>query len=85
MEKSDISKRVVKCINNIKNNKLPLTEENYDTSLTGESIRMSSVEMTYLVLELMKEFGVKFEKSDIDNYGFNSVNKITNAIKKKIN
>ena len=84
MEKSDISKRVVKCINYVKNNKLSLTEENYDSPLTGENIRMSSVEMTYLILELMKEFGIRFEKTDVENYGLNSINKITNAIKKKI-
>jgi len=80
----DILNRVISRIKRVKNTPALDVIENYNEPLTGNVFRMSAIEMTYILLELIDEFQIKFDAIDVNDYGFNTVNKIVNIIKNKL-
>lgn len=55
-----------------------------NTPLTGSVLDVNSVNFVYIVLEIMKEFNVRFDAADFENYSFNTVAGIVNALEKHL-
>lgn len=53
--------------------------------LTGVPLEIEAEELVYIVLELMDKFKITFSKADFENYKFNTVNGIIEAVKRHIN
>lgn len=80
----EILQRVLERAKKVKNTLEWDVSDNYDTPLTGNVFRMSAIDMTYLFLELMDEFQIKFDAADVNDYGFNTVNNIVRIIENKL-
>lgn len=76
----EILQRVLSCLQKVKY--IPAINIDYDKPLTGDTIQFSAIDMTYLLLEIMQEFNIKFNASDVSNYGFNTIRKIVSTIEK---
>ncbi|MBQ6995086.1 MAG: acyl carrier protein [Lachnospiraceae bacterium] len=81
MEKKAIEEKIWEIISNIKGKEVNYKKN--DDELTGRYYNLDSVDMVYLVLEIQKFFMVKIEKKDLDNYGFLTVEKISNIVFQK--
>jgi len=57
-----------------------LGPENWDEPLTGNMLRLSAIDLTYLFFELERVFGARVAHRYLDSYGFSSINKIAEAI-----
>lgn len=51
-----------------------------DAPLTGTPLKIDGEELVYIVLELMDKYQIVFDKNDFENYKFNTINGITNAV-----
>lgn len=80
----EILERVISHAKKIKDTSALDISDNYNEPLTGNVFRMSAIDMTYLLLELMDEFQIKFDAADVNDYGFNTINKIVNIIENKL-
>ena len=80
----EILERVIIRIRKIKDTPALDISDSYNEPLTGNVFRMSAIDMTYLLLELMDEFQIKFDAADVKDYGFNTINKIVNIIENKL-
>lgn len=78
----EIEERLKKCIKQVKD--IDIQEESYNLPLTGREFQFTPIELTYLLLEICKEFGIGFSAEDVEDYGFNSVDKILNLIEHKV-
>ena len=80
--------QIIASIKNIVNNIKPINddvfEKNINTPLTGIEIQFSALDMVYLYFELQKEFGIKFEAADLENYGLLSIQKISDKLALKL-
>lgn len=56
-----------------------------DAPLTGFPTYIADFELVYIVMELMEYFDISFDASDFENYNFNSIRGIVDAIRKHIN
>lgn len=61
-----------------------LNPANWKKPLTGSFWGFSMVDMVYLVLELEKEFGIRFSPDELDDYGLSSIEKICTTLQKRI-
>lgn len=57
--------------------------ENINEPITGRKINFNEIDLTYLFLEIVSFFNVKFTKNDVENYKFNSIEQIVNTIQTK--
>ncbi|MBQ7689550.1 MAG: hypothetical protein IJT27_10085 [Clostridia bacterium] len=80
----EIIKRVVKCVKKVIDTPAADDPTKYDEPLTGTVFQLSAIDMTYLLLEVTDEFKIRFEASDVENYGFNSINKIAKTVEGKL-
>lgn len=55
-----------------------------DAPLTGAPMYIADFELVYIVMELMEYFDISFDASDFENYKFNSISGIVDAIKRHI-
>ena len=55
---------------------------NTQSSILHEPIAVDEVELVYIVMELMEEFGIRFDAEDFDNYAFDSIETIICCVKK---
>ncbi len=53
-----------------------------DTPLTGTPLKIDGEELVYIVLELMDKYQIIFDKTDFENYKFNTINGIVCAVKR---
>ena len=83
MKKKAIEEKIWDIISNIKGKEV-IYKKNAE-ELTGSYYNLDSVDMVYLVLEIQKFFKVNIEKMDLDNYGFLTVEKISNIVFQKQN
>lgn len=61
-----------------------LVEENFEKPLTGSDMNFNERDLVYLLLELMEKFEIRFEKEDVMDYKFNTVNDIIKIVYNKI-
>ena len=80
----EIIKRVVKCVKKVNDTPAADDPAMYDEPLTGTVFQMSAIDLTYLLLEVTDEFKIRFEAADVENYGFNSINKIAKTVEEKL-
>jgi hypothetical protein len=59
-----------------------LSSDYWDMPLTGEFMRLSAVDLTYLFFEIEKRCNVQIDGKHLDSYGFNSVNKVVEIVLK---
>jgi len=59
-------------------------EELHDLPLTGGRLKLEAYDIVFIMLEIIEEFKVKFDKNDVIDYRFNSVNKILNIVNSKL-
>ena len=57
-----------------------LVKENWDKPLTGKVLRLSSVDLTYLFLEVEKAFCIRIPESCLRGYGFSTINGIIDTV-----
>ncbi len=79
----DITQAILRTIEAITLKRVICTEKYADVSLMSREIGMSALELTYLLFELEKNYGITFEAEDVLDYRFCSVQKIVALIKKK--
>ena len=60
-----------------------LVPENYDEELTSYKFNFDEVTLAYLFLEVEKEFKMKIGIDKVLNYEFNSINGITETIRRE--
>ncbi|MBR3025149.1 MAG: hypothetical protein IKN85_04160 [Oscillospiraceae bacterium] len=58
-------------------------KEYFGSSLTGD-LGFDPVDMCYLTVEVMTNFRIKLDSEDISDYRFNSINDISDCVKKHI-
>lgn len=56
------------------------TEQNPDAPLTGRPFLLTEVEMIYLLFEIEKQFGIRIGEEKLLEYGFSTVNRITELV-----
>lgn len=61
-----------------------LDSEHWGKPLTGSFFRLSGVDLAYLFFELERRFDVRFQESDLVDYGFSTINKICRAVRKQV-
>ena len=81
--RQEITPKVVEILNRVSTQPENYTEENFSKPLTGALFGFSEYDMTFLVLELMEEFGITFVKEDFEDYRFNTINNILEIITSK--
>lgn len=59
-------------------------EIDIDTPLTGLPLEIDPHEMVYIVLELMEKYNITFDINDFENYKFNTIRGIINAVKRHV-
>lgn len=57
-----------------------LAEENWDQPLTGRTFGLTAVDLTYLLLEVEKTFGVRVPERCLRDYGFSTLNSIMDCM-----
>lgn len=62
-----------------------LWDTSKDVPLTGAIWNITAIDMTYLFLEVEKQFQIHIDASKLDNYQFNTVNLITDTICQYLN
>lgn len=55
-----------------------------DAPLTGDIWKFQATDLTYLVLELMDFFQIRFTGTDFENYKMNSILSISTIIEQKV-
>lgn len=80
----NITEEIIEILNFVKPQKELYTKENFDVSLTGKML-FSPVDMVYAFLEIQKHFNIKLETRDLENYKFNSINGIKQAVSNALN
>jgi len=58
-----------------------LDPENWDKPLTGNWLRFSAIDLTYLFFELERTFGVSITHRYLDSYNLCTINKMAEAIR----
>ena len=76
---------VINTLLKIKDTPEKYKEEYYSLPLTGSFFMFSSYDLVYLLLEFSEEFNIKFEKDDVENYKFNTIDDIIVILSKKLN
>lgn len=59
-------------------------EIDIDIPLTGLPLEIDPHEMVYIVLELMEKYNITFDINDFENYKFNTIRGIINAVKRHV-
>jgi acyl carrier protein len=85
LNRQEITYNIIEIMNKIRYQPEVYVEENFNITLTGDTIQWCELDLLYLVIELIEEFGVCFEKKDFENYRFNTINDIVNIICSKEN
>jgi len=57
-----------------------LIRENLDEPLTGRLFGLSKIDLVYLFFEIEKKLGITFGEQMLDEYGFSTINNISEAI-----
>lgn len=78
----DYTKRVKEIVAKVLSIDLNNIDIDVNTAITGESIGADAVELVYIIVEIMNEFGVRFNASDFENYSCNTIQGISNALLK---
>ena len=65
--------------------KAPIELQHWDEPLTGSTIGLSSVELTYLFFEIEKAFNIRIGEEHLNDYGFRSINTIATIVESCIN
>ena len=60
-----------------------LGPEHWDEPLTGSLFGFSGVDVTYLFFELERTFNARFGEQDLVGYGFSTINKIAEAVRRQ--
>lgn len=76
-------KKIIKLIAKIKPKIVIRGEEDLVCPLTGQYFDFSSVELTYLTLEIMDEFSIELEEEDLANYKFCTIKGICEVLRVK--
>lgn len=61
-----------------------LGPEHRDKPLTGSFFGFSGVDLTYLFFELERAFSTRFGEQHLIGYGFSTINKIAEAVRKQV-
>lgn len=80
----EITDIIVNILKEVHSDHSVFKEENYSLLLTGSTMHFSYKEMVYAFVKIQRFFGVNFEKCDVENYGFNSIEKISTIVSNKI-
>lgn len=80
----EITRRTIQVLLKIKPDSQAFVPEHYDTPLTSPEMGMRRYDMVYLFLELMEEFGIRFEKEDVCDYKFSTIRNIVEIILGKL-
>lgn len=75
---------IVNILKEVHNDHSVFKEEYYTIPLTGSTMQFSYQEMVYAFVRIQCFFGVNFEKCDVENYGFNSIEQISTKVSKKL-
>ena len=83
MKEKCLSDKVIEIINEKLRRSIDcLQMKNWDTPLTGEPFYLSGIELMYLLFEIEKQFDIRIDSNDLDNYGFCSINNIVSIIER---
>ena len=80
LNRQEVTPKLIEIMNNINCQPELYVEENYDFSLTGGVLQWSEYDLIFLVMELIEEFGITFDKTDFENYRFNTINNVLDVI-----
>ena len=80
LNRQEVTPKLIEIMNNINCQPKLYVEENYDFSLTGGVLQWSEYDLIFLVMELIEEFGITFDKADFENYRFNTINNVLDVI-----
>lgn len=80
LNRLEVASKLIEIMNRIRFQPELYVEENFDLSLTGGVLRWNERDLFYLVLELIEEYGISFEKEDFENYRFNSINNVLEVV-----
>lgn len=61
-----------------------LQPDQWDEPLTGKALAVSAIDMTYLLFEIEKTFGIRIEASRLDNYGAISIRRLGKILTESI-
>lgn len=78
--RKDIVYKLIPILNRIGHQKSNYIEANFDIPLTGKYFAFSAINMTYLYLEVLKEFHITIDQEILCGYGFNTINSIIKII-----
>ena len=81
MNRDDAINVILTTIKKIKNT--DIKEKDYNSPITGIRLNFSSIELTYLFLEIRKLCKINFLAEDVEDYAFNTINLIADTIVKK--
>lgn len=80
LNRQEVTPKLIEIMNNINCQPELYVEENYDFSLTGGVLQWSEYDLIFLVMELIEEFDITFDKADFENYRFNTINNVLDVI-----
>lgn len=85
MRNEDIKDRIYTVVSKLKGNMTPaMWEDGKQEALTGSYWGLSAIDMTYLFLELEKEFEVTFRADKLVNYEFGTLTGIEKILRKEL-
>lgn len=87
MTEHDVMNEVFQILSIVKHDKKMdkmYLEDDARKPLTGREMGFNAREMTYVALEVMKRFHIQLTSEDVIDYAFNSVEKITRTILRKL-
>lgn len=84
MDSNRIIDTVISVLKEVHSDHAVFKEENYSLPLTGSVMQLEYQEMVYALVKLQQIFKIRFEKSDVEDYGFNSIEKISTIISNKL-
>ena len=84
MENKFIITRLIDILNKNFNIPIEVCKLNIDKALSTPPFDLQAEDFILLVAFVMKEFHIKFDEEDFENYNFISICKISNIIDRKI-
>lgn len=84
MDSNRITDILISILKEVHNDHTVLKKDNYSLPLTGSVMQFNYQEMVYAFVKLQQIFKIRFEKCDVENYGFNSIEKISAIVSRKL-
>lgn len=78
----DLDSRVTAVITRVLSVHRDPAEPDSRTPLAGGPLHVSEIEYVYIIMELMEEFGIRFDAADFDNYSLYTVEELAGCVRR---